>query len=119
MVEPWFDPMYFGAYYGAIVGGGGGALIGVLGGAIGYCASRGVGRRWIIGAMVAVVALGVAQLAFGAYAWFAGQPYGIWYPPLMCGVVFTVVTGSLIPVIQAQYRKAEERRIEAGALRAP
>ena len=118
MAEPWFDPIRFGVYYGVIVGGGGGSIIGIFGGVIGYCASRGVGRRWILGFMQTVVALGVAQLAFGAYAWFAGQPYAIWYPPLMSGVVFTMVMGPLIPVIKARYREAEERRIEAGALRA-
>ena len=31
-VTPWFDPNTFGAYYGAIMGGGGGTLGGVLGG---------------------------------------------------------------------------------------
>lgn len=118
MAEPWFDPNQFGVWYGTVVGGGGGSIVGIFGGVIGYCAPRGVGRPWILGVMYTVVALGVAQLALGAYAWFAGQPYGIWYPPLMCGVVFTVVMGALIPVIKVRYREAEQRRIEAGALRA-
>jgi hypothetical protein len=118
MAEPWFDPNHFGAYYGAIVGGGGGALIGVMGGVLGYCASRGVARRWVLGGMYLVVALGLLQLGFGGYAWLQGQPYGIWYPPLMCGVVYAGVMGGLIPVIRARYREAEGRRLEAGALRA-
>lgn len=117
MVDPWFDPVRFGAYYGAIVGGGGGSLIGMMGGVIGYCASKGRARRAIVGFMYSVVLLGVAQLAFGAYAWSQGQPYGIWYPPLMSGVVFAAVMGGLIPVILARYREADGRRIEAAAIR--
>ncbi len=117
MADPWFDPMRFGAYYGAIVGGGGGTLIGLMGGVIGYCATKGKARRAICGFMYFVVLLGVAQLAFGAYAWSQGQPYAIWYPPLMCGIVFTGVVGGLIPVIAAKYREADGRRLEAAAIR--
>ena len=31
MNEPWFEPNAFGAWFGAIVGGGGGTLVGLLG----------------------------------------------------------------------------------------
>lgn len=117
MSEPWFDPNTFGAWYGAIAGGVGGAmgaLIGTLGGTL---APRGIGRRWILGIMYFMVVAGVLQLVFGAYAWMAGQPYGIWYGPLLCGFIFTVVVGPLIPVLGQRYRQAEERRIAAAALR--
>jgi hypothetical protein len=117
MAEPWFDPNAFGGWYGGIVGGVGGSLGGLLGALAGSLAPRGVGRTWIIGAMYVLAAFGVSQLAFGAYAWLAGQPYGIWYGPVLCGVIFTTVVGGLIPMTKMRYRQAEERRIEAAALR--
>jgi hypothetical protein len=117
MSEPWFDPNTFGGWYGAIAGGVGGTIGGLLGAAAGNLAPRGIGRRWIIGAMYVMAMLGIAQLVFGVYAWFAGQPYGIWYGPLLCGFIFPVVIGGLIPTVRQRYRQAEERRIEAAALR--
>lgn len=117
MAEPWFDPVRFGTYYGVIVGGGGGSLIGMMGGVIGYCASKGKARRAVLGSMYFIVLLGLAQLAFGGYAWSQGQPYAIWYPPLLSGIVFTAVIGGLIPVIAARYREADGRRLEAAAIR--
>lgn len=117
MPEPWFDPNTFGAWYGSIAGGVGGTIGGLLGAAAGSLAPKGIGRSWILGAMTLMVTLGISQLAFGAYAWMVGQPYGIWYGPLLCGFIFTLVIGGLIPVVRQRYREAEERRIEAAGLR--
>ena len=117
MPEPWFEPNHFGAWYGALVGGVGGSLGGVLGALTGTLAPRGIGRPWVLGTMYFFVAAGVAQLLFGAYAWIAGQPWGIWYGPILCGVIFTAVIGGLIPVVRQRYRQAEDRRLEAEGLR--
>ncbi len=118
MTQPWFHPMWFGALYGAILGGGGGTLIGVGGALVGgILAPRAIGRRWVLGAMLCVVLLGLAQLAFGVFALVAGQPYAIWYPPMLCGVLYTIVVGVLIPVIRRRYAQAEARRMDAAALR--
>jgi hypothetical protein len=117
MAEPWFDPSQFGAWYGTIAGGVGGTLGGVVGGLAGMLAPRGIGRRWILGLMYAIVALGLAQLSFGVYALLAGQPWGIWYGLVLCGSIYTVVLGALIPIVRLRYREAENRRVEAEGLR--
>ena len=117
MVEPWFEPNHFGALYGSIAGGVGGSLGGILGALAGIFVPRGIGRSWILGAMYVFVAIGVAQLLFGTYAWIAGQPWGIWYGPLLCGFIYTAVIGPMIPMMKMRYRQAEERRMEAAALR--
>lgn len=117
MATPWIDPNTFGAHYGGIVCGLGGALGGLLGAAAGTLAPRGKGRRWILGAMSVFVALGVAQLILGAAALILGQPFGIWYPLLLCGVLFIVVIGGLLPVVRRAYEHAEHRRIDAAGLR--
>ena len=53
-----------------------------------------------------------------AAALIQGQPYGIWYPAVLCGVVFCGVTLGLIPVLRRRYAEAEQRLMEAADLRA-
>jgi hypothetical protein len=117
MATPWFDENVFGAWFGAIAGGGGGMLAGLIGAAAGVLAPRGKGRALVLGGMAALVVLGLAFLALGLVALAAGQPFGIWFGPVLVGVVFTVVCGSLIPVVRGAYARAEERRLQAEALR--
>jgi MFS family permease len=117
MSQPWCDPNTFGMMYGAIGGGVGGTLGGLLGAAAGYLAPRGKGRRFILGAMGLFVALGVSQLLLGFVAVSTGQPRGIWHPMLVCGFIVTIVIGCLIPVVRTRYAQAEQRRIDAEAIR--
>ncbi len=117
MSEPWFDPNTFGAMYGVIGGGVGGSLCGLLGALSGYLAPRGKGRRFVLGAMAFFVLAGVAQLAVGLTAVACGQPYGIWYPMVLCGGILAVVVGGLFPGVRARYAQAEQRRIDAETIR--
>lgn len=115
--EPWFDPAAFGAWYGAIAGGGGGALGGLLGAAAGLLAPRGRGRGLVVGGFRVAIGLGLCSLVFGLAALFAGQPYGIWFAPALVGLVLPGTGMALLPVIRRVYDVAEQRRLEAGALR--
>ena len=117
MADPWFDPNTFGAWFGAIAGGVGGTLGGCLGAAAGVLAPRGKGRSFILGAMYTFVLVGLVSLAVGVVALVMGQPYGIWYGPLLCGVIFVAVMGSLIPVVMRRYSEAEQRRMDAESIR--
>lgn len=117
MSEPWFNETLFGALYGSIAGSVGGTLGGLLGALAGVLAPRGKGRAFVLGAMWLFVGLGVAQVGFGVTALVLGQPWGIWFFPVLCGGIFTVVVGGLIPVVRQRYAEAEERRIQAEGLR--
>ena len=68
--------------------------------------------------MTLFVAVGALSLAMGLVALLAGQPYGIWYPMLLAGFIFSFVFGGLIPVVRRVYLQAENRRIEAESIRA-
>ena len=117
MMEPWFDPIRFGALYGGVGGGLLGALGGVLGGLAGTLAPKGKGRSFILGAFTFLTLVGVGHFLIGLYAVFTGQPYGIWYPLLLIGVILTVVLGALRPVVRKRYEEADARKMEAAALR--
>lgn len=117
MVEPWFDPNTFGAWFGAIVGGGIGICGGLLGALAGTLAPRGKAKGLILGAWYALIGLGAVMLCFGIYALAVGQPRGIWYGPILCGGIVVVTMGALLPVIRMRYREAEQRRIDADSVR--
>lgn len=118
MNQPWFaDPNAFGAWYGAIAGGVGGSLGGLLGSLVGYCAPRGKSKRLVLAALGFFTALGLLQLGFGLVALAAGQPFGIWYPPTLCGAIYTVVMGGLFPMVRRRYEEAEGRRVDAEGIR--
>lgn len=117
MATPWFDPNTFGALYGAIGGGVGGSLAGVLGALAGWLAPKGKGKTLVVGGMALVMLAGIASLIAGLYALVAGQPYGIWYPMLLLGLIFTLVIGINLPMILGRYAEAENRRLEADGIR--
>lgn len=117
MTEPWFDPIRFGALYGAIGGGALGGLGGILGAAAGYFAPRGKGRSVILGAFAGLAVVGILHIVVGVYALVSGQPYGIWYALLLTGAILTIVMGALFPVVRKRYAEAEARRIDAAVLR--
>lgn len=118
MAEPWFsDPNAFGAWYGAIVGGVGGTLLGVLGALAGMLAPQGKGRAWIIGGWLGFFVFGGINLSAGLVALAFRQPYAIWYPLLLTGMILTGVTGALYPLLKKRYTEAEGRRIDAESIR--
>src|SRR3954466_11145552 len=117
MATPWFDENTFGALWGTIGGGVGGSLGGLWGSLIGVFAPRGTGRTVLIPIGWTFVTAGVLSLAFGLYALVAGQPYGIWYGPVLTGVCLTVVIGGLMPLVYKRYAEAEARRVQAEEFR--
>src|SRR5205807_1040408 len=117
MAQPWFDELTFGVWVGALGGSVAGGLGGLWGAMIGIFAPRGKGRAVLIPIGWCFVTAGVLSLAFGLYALAAGQPYGIWYGPVLLGGIMTVVIGSLLPVVYKRYAEAEARRVQAEEFR--
>ncbi len=117
MTEPWFDPIRFGALYGGVGGGLLGGLGGILGAVAGTLAPKGKGRSFILGAFTLLTLVGVCHLGVGLYALFVGQPYGIWFPLVLIGMILTVVIGTLRPVVRKRYEEVEARKMEAAAFR--
>ena len=98
---------------GHLAGGILGAILGCLGGLIGTLAGVGRARRLVLGLMRAICGLGVLFLGVGVAALLCGQPYGVWYPPLLIGILCTVIMGGLIPQVRRRYEQTELRKITA------
>jgi hypothetical protein len=87
------------------VGGAAGSVLGLLGALVGTLSSLGRGRRFAMAALVAMGAGGLAALAAGGVALASGQPYAVWYPLVLLGV--------LGPVLGFSLRGTVRRRFEA------
>lgn len=117
MAEPWFDPGWFGTLFGALAGGIGGSLLGVWGGLLGTFAWQGKHRALVLGGLYVFALVGLAFVGFGVLALAAGQPWGIWYGPLLLGLLFTVLVPMALGLGHRAYATAEKRRLQAEALR--
>ena len=63
------------------------------------------------------ILIGVVLLAVAGVALVQSQPYHVWYPFGLMGLIMTSVMGGLFPVVRARYRQADERKMEAESLR--
>lgn len=85
------------------IGGLAGSAVGLFGALIGTLASLGRGRRFAIGGLFALLAVGLVMLAVGLVALASGQPYAVWYPLLLLGVLDPVLALALIPTARRRF----------------
>jgi hypothetical protein len=98
---------------GGWIGGGLGVLLGCMGGLVGVMASRGRGRALVMVVMRAMLVIGVAALAGGVAAMLKAQPYAVYYPLLLIGVLASALSVALTPSIRRQYEQHELRTMQA------
>lgn len=96
-----------------IVGGSLGGLFGCLGALIGILAGLGRGRRFVLALLKLMVALGIVSLLAGLAALAAGQPYAVYYPLLLIGVILAAVCGFNLPQVRRRYDDLELRKMRA------
>lgn len=71
---------------------------------------RGIGKRTVLTVTATLAVLGLALIAAGSFAAFAGQPDHVYRVMLVGGAVFYGVWGSLTPSFLARYRVADAMR---------
>ncbi len=91
----------------------GGALIGLWGAVIGVVSSRGKARRFVLGSANALLLIGIASLGGGLAAIAAAQPYPVYYPLLLIGVILVAVIGRLRGTLSARYEQLELKRMQS------
>jgi len=102
----WWDEQTAG-----MVGGIGGAVLGCLGGLIGTLAGLGKAGRFVLALSKAIFLFGFVLLAGGLVALSQSQPYAVYYPLLLGGVICTVVMGGTLPALRRRYEQDELRKI--------
>lgn len=108
----WWSPLWAAKWTG-LIGGGFGALCGTLGSLMGWLVPKGKGRGFVVTTMVLIVAVSSVALVAGIVAYFSGQHFWVYYPLLLTGFIGTVVMGSLLRMVRAQYEQVEMRKMEA------
>lgn len=101
-----------GGWLGGILGCLGG-LFGILGGISGSLASKGKGRGLAFGTLYTMAGLGGLLLMLGLSSLSLSQPYHVYYPLLLGGVLFTALGLGLIPQLKRTFVQAELRKMKA------
>ncbi len=94
-----------------LIGGLGGALLGVIGATLGVSARR--HRRGVIRCAWGMSVFGGLLLIAGLVALAARQPYAVYYPLLLGGLITSTVFGANAALLARQARQEELRRISA------
>lgn len=108
----WWSPLWAAKWTG-LIGGGFGSLCGILGALMGWLVPKGKGRGFVLTAMAVIVAVSSVALVAGIVAYFSKQHFWVYYPLLLTGFIGSVVMGSLLRMVTAQYRQVEMRKMEA------
>ena len=98
---------------GGLIGGITGSVVGLMGGAIGILAGVGIARRVCLCLLGAMFILGVVSLAVGLAALVFSQPYAVYYPLLLLGLLCSVLPAGLFRQIKRQYEQRELRKMHA------
>jgi hypothetical protein len=94
-----------------------GSLIGVLGATIGSLAARGRARRFAIGSLWTVAALGAVLLVVAVAALVSSQPWVVWYSAALTGGLCLVLGLATMGVVRRRYAEAELRKMKAADAR--
>ena len=98
---------------GGLIGGIGGSLIGLTGALVGILVARGRGRRAVLATMVTLTVAGIGLLVAGAVAVVLSQPYAVYFPLILGGIILVAVFGSGSRRARRAYEDAELRRMRA------
>ena len=115
MISWWTDQQT--GLFGGIAGSALGILGGLFGAITGICTPRGKCKGLVYGLSALMIGAGIIALISGVAALLMRQPYAVYYPLILIGVICTAVIGGLMPVIRRRYREADNRRLEAEELR--
>lgn len=115
--EPFSSP---GEWWSPSSGGKVGGLLGIMGGLlgtlIGFCGplvAKGKAKGLCVGLLLFMALTGLIQTMLGLIALFGGQPYHVYYPLLLAGLLELVLGIVFIPVINKRYAQAEMQRMRA------
>jgi hypothetical protein len=98
---------------GGLVGGLAGSTVGLLGALVGTLVCLARARGLVMTVIVLAVVLGAVSFVAAIVALALGQPYHVYYPLLLLGILSLVLFGSAVPIVRRRYNDAEMRRMAA------
>ena len=104
---------WFGNSTAGLLGGLGGGLIGLWGAMIGILSSRGKARRFVLSSANALFVIGIASLVGGVAALATTQPYAVYYPLLLIGIILVAVFGKMRGSLLARYEQLELKQMQS------
>lgn len=112
------DPLHatgqwFSARSAGLIGGIGGGLLGLWGALIGVLSSRGKARGFVLGSANTLLIVGIACIIAGVIALASTQPYAVYYPLLLIGIIVVAVISKLRGALSAQYEQLELKRMQS------
>ncbi len=115
MTPWWTDPQ------AGLVGGIAGSVLGLLGGVwgtlVGFGAPRGRFKPFVFGLSMFLIGTGVLCLIAGVVAVIMGQPFFVYYPLGLIGLISTATIGGQLPMVRRRYQEADNRRLDAEEFR--
>lgn len=95
--------------FGAI----GGSLLGVWGALVGVIAIRGRARGFVLGSATFLLFGGIACLLVGVVALASAQPYAVYYPFLLMGVLLVALMAVFRRTLSMRYEHLELKRMQS------
>ena len=110
-MNPWFDEKtagIIGGILGSVIGIWGG---GVLGGMSWFYIKKGW-KKLACSLYIFTIAAGFVLLGIGITGLLFKQPWYVWWPFFLCGLITTVVIGSLLLVLLRLFAQREQQIME-------
>jgi hypothetical protein len=104
---------WFSSRNAGLLGGVGGGLLGLWGALIGVLASSGRARGFVLASAHTLLVIGIASLVGGVVALAMAQPYAVYYPLLLIGIILIAVMGRLRGTLSARYEQIELKRMQS------
>jgi hypothetical protein len=98
---------------GGVIGGISGTILGCLGSALTWCASKGKARDFVLITSKILIAIGVLGVVVAVAATSMRQPFWVWYCPSLLGVLLLGIMPKRYRIYQNQYAEAELRKIQS------
>jgi hypothetical protein len=95
------------------IGGIGGSVFGCLGSLLAVLAAKGRCRGFVVWTSLSLIAIGVAAAVTGVAAVSIGQPYAVWFPLVLLGILLLCILPFRLRQYQRGYADLEMRRMAA------
>lgn len=96
-----------------LVGGIAGTILGCMGALVGMLSSLGRMRKLAQGTAYSMLVIGLCSLSAGITAISVGQPYAVYYPLMLIGILGTLVPTFVLRAVRLRFQALDMRRMNS------